>query len=61
MTINSTNAIINDYDDLLLTNRNTSCLSLIERISKDQPIFCNVGTTIHLIGNERLIKLLRTN
>lgn len=54
----SENKIMSEYDDLLLKSRNKKWISLIERISKDQPTFFGVGAA-HLIGNDGVVNLLR--
>ncbi|CAM4153905.1 TraB/GumN family protein [Flavobacterium antarcticum] len=54
----SKSAIMTDYEDLLLKNRNERWIPKIEKISKEKPTFYGVGAA-HLIGEFGIINLLR--
>lgn len=54
----SKSALISDYEDLLLNNRNKNWVHLIPKISSDKPTFFGVGAA-HLFGKKGVINLLR--
>lgn len=54
----SKSAMMTDYEDLLLKNRNKTWIPKIEKISKEKPTFFGVGAA-HLIGEFGIINLLR--
>lgn len=59
LTSQSSSAMMSQYEDLLLNNRNKNWISKIERVSKEKPTFFGVGAA-HLYGNEGVINLLRS-
>ncbi len=54
----SENIISSEFDDLLLNDRNSNWIPIIEKVSKDKPTFYAVGAG-HLGGEKGVIKLLR--
>ena len=60
LTESSESAMMKDYRELLLVDRNKNWIPLIERISRDKPTFFGVGAA-HLMGNEGVLNLLRGN
>lgn len=58
LTKESKSAIMTDYEELLLTNRNKNWIPIIEKVSMEKPTFFGVGAA-HLIGEEGVISLLR--
>jgi hypothetical protein len=59
LTLQSSSAMMSQYADLLLNNRNKNWISKIERVSKEKPTFFGVGAA-HLFGNEGVLNLLRS-
>jgi len=58
MTDEDDSQIMNEYKDLMLSNRNKNWIAKMKAFSKEQPTFYGVGAA-HLIGEEGVIKLLR--
>lgn len=54
----SENNIYTDYDAILLNDRNSNWIPIIEKVSKEKPTFFAVGAG-HLGGENGVIKLLR--
>ncbi len=54
------NAGMEEYQDLLLDNRNKNWVKQLQSIMKEQPVFVAVGAG-HLSGKNGLITLLKTN
>jgi uncharacterized protein YbaP (TraB family) len=55
---NSKNAMMTEYEGLLLTDRNRNWIKSIVEITKEAPTFFGVGAA-HLLGPEGVIHLLR--
>jgi uncharacterized protein YbaP (TraB family) len=58
LSSSSKSAIMSNYEDVLLNNRNSNWINTIKQVAKEHPTFFGVGAA-HLVGEKGLVSLLR--